>query len=194
METTNGGDRNWIEIAWTDFLCVDFSRYQSIVPSRVRLFSCARRVLPFTVSNIPHDILAFFPFIRRNLKIDRFHLLSSRSTDGIVAEPIIRTAKRKPGLPASARPCPIHPYTRARTSTSYLSIYLPLTSELHAQPTHSAASGLVGLPETCRRNRNGRDNAFIEKRHFWTTEITMAQFTTNAGGKYETSRVAFALT
>jgi len=108
-----------------------------------------------------------------------------------VAEPIIRTAKRKPGLPASARPCPIHLYTRARTSTFYLSIYLPLTSELHAQPTHSAASGFVGLPETCRRNRNGRDNAFIEKRHVWATEITMAQFTTKAGGKYETARVAF---
>jgi len=152
------------------------ARYRSIIPSRVcEIFLCASRS-PLSVSNIPHDILAFFPFIRRNLKIDRFHLLSSRSTDGIVAEPIIRTAKRKPGLPASARPCPIHLYTRARTSTFYLSIYLPLTSELHAQPTHSAASGLFGLPETCRRNR-GRDNAFIEKRHFRRTEITMAQFT-----------------
>lgn len=104
--------------------------------------------------------LTFFPFIRRNLKIDRFHLLSSRSTDGIVAEPIIRTAKRKSGLPASA--------LALSTYTFYLFTYLParITSVLHAQPTHSVASGLLDLPETCRRNRNGRKITHLSRNSF----------------------------
>lgn len=115
---------------------------------------------PFSFQYPARYSLTFFPFIRRNLKIDRFHLLSSRSTDGIVAEPIIRTAKRKSGLPASLPlPYPPIPFT-------FLSTYLPVTSVLHAQPTHSVASGLLDLPETCRRNRNERQITHLSRNSF----------------------------
>lgn len=112
------------------------------------------------ISNNPARYSRFFPFIRRNLKIDRFHLLSSRSTDGIVAEPIIRTARRVSLAYLLLCPCPIPSIYVCTPPPFYLSIYLPATLSCAAQlnPLSSRRVWASRSARNSSRNRNG-DNA-----------------------------------